>query len=278
MANHWYSSTDGKPVFEVPKKKGGGMRAVNIKDAREMKLVPSVTTILGTIGKQGLQNWIVEQHLKAAYECPPLVESARIQEIADVKHTTDGVKLHETIHEYEKFDDWKKRVKIKADEERLKAAGFGTRFHDGVEAYLTKKPIDPEVLPWVDQVQNWEQNNLVFDSQVSRSEFHIKPFGGYGGRADRLDLDKDGNLTLIDFKSQNMKKKFNFYPSFGAQLAAYMCSIKIELRWIDKPVRLVSFVIDSKDPTQFEIKDWDYLDCFDLFKAGFKWWRAESGW
>ena len=38
-SQHWYDR-DGKAVFEVPKAKGGGMRATTIADARKLGLYP----------------------------------------------------------------------------------------------------------------------------------------------------------------------------------------------------------------------------------------------
>jgi len=261
--SHWYKGDDGSPCFEVQRKDGKGMRATNIRDARQLDLVPSVTTGLKSIGSQALQSWIVDQHLKAAYENPPDNERIAGRELVDS----------------ESYKEWKARIKIAADEERNKAASFGIAFHDAVEAYFNEDAIHPDMMPWIQQISSWEEKNLTVDSKYDRSEFYINPCLGYGGRADRLCMDKAGRVTLIDFKTQRSKKdKFNFYPSWGAQLSAYMDSIKTGFSDSNLKYRLVSVVMDSENPDMIEDHDWDYEEGLELFKAAFLWWKTEHSW
>ena len=56
--SHFYKP-DGTPCHEVPKKKGGGMRKTNIRDAAELGLLPSPTTVLKAAAKPGLINWMI---------------------------------------------------------------------------------------------------------------------------------------------------------------------------------------------------------------------------
>ena len=49
---------DGRLCPEIPARKGG-MKAPTVADARELGLVPSVTTILGIIRKPGLEQWML---------------------------------------------------------------------------------------------------------------------------------------------------------------------------------------------------------------------------
>ena len=54
---HWYSAA-GQACHEVPNKsKPGTSRPTTLRDARTMKLLPSVTTILGLLDKPQLTDW-----------------------------------------------------------------------------------------------------------------------------------------------------------------------------------------------------------------------------
>ena len=50
---HWYTVT-GKACHTQPKTKGDGERSTTLRDARKLKLKPSVTTILGATVSPGL--------------------------------------------------------------------------------------------------------------------------------------------------------------------------------------------------------------------------------
>ena len=69
-SQHWYDR-DGKAVFEVPKAKGGGMRATTIADARKLGLYPSVTTVLGVLDKPQLTDWKLAQVSNWCHGNPP---------------------------------------------------------------------------------------------------------------------------------------------------------------------------------------------------------------
>ena len=60
-SSHWYDSATGEPRHEIPKAKGDGMRKPTIADARKLKLLPSVTSILKVIDKPALTTWKIEQ-------------------------------------------------------------------------------------------------------------------------------------------------------------------------------------------------------------------------
>ena len=69
-SQHWYDK-DGNACFEVPKAKGGGMRATTLADARKLGLYPSVTTIMGVMAKPQLDDWKLQQVAERAYANPP---------------------------------------------------------------------------------------------------------------------------------------------------------------------------------------------------------------
>lgn len=58
MANEprWYYA-DGRPCATVPNVASGGERKPDIRDARKLGLLPSVTTVLDVVRKPGLEAW-----------------------------------------------------------------------------------------------------------------------------------------------------------------------------------------------------------------------------
>ncbi len=67
-SGHWYAA-DGSPTYKIIGK-NGKERNTTVRDARELGLKPSVTTILGIIGKPGLNTWLQQQVLLAALTLP----------------------------------------------------------------------------------------------------------------------------------------------------------------------------------------------------------------
>ena len=53
---HWYSRT-GEPMHRIVKADGSGDRATTINDAKRLKLLPSVTSIIGILVKPALETW-----------------------------------------------------------------------------------------------------------------------------------------------------------------------------------------------------------------------------
>ena len=63
-AGHWYT-LEGKPQYTVIGK-NKKERNTTLRDARQLNLVPSVTTILDVAAKPGLVNWLINQGIHAA--------------------------------------------------------------------------------------------------------------------------------------------------------------------------------------------------------------------
>ena len=100
-SGHWYT-IDGKPMYTIVGK-NGKIRNTNLKDARKLNLVPSVTTILDVAAKPGLVNWQVNQGIQAALTLPRKIDE------------TDEEFLH--------------RVRQDSKEQAEKAAEEGTKIH-----------------------------------------------------------------------------------------------------------------------------------------------------
>ena len=68
-STHWYDQK-GLPAYTIVGK-NGKERNVNLRDARELNLVPSVTTILGVAAKPQLENWKITESIRCAIELTP---------------------------------------------------------------------------------------------------------------------------------------------------------------------------------------------------------------
>ena len=63
-SGHWYDK-EGEPAYTIIGA-NGKERNTTLRDAKSLGLVPSVTTIIGMIGKPALENWKINQALEAS--------------------------------------------------------------------------------------------------------------------------------------------------------------------------------------------------------------------
>ena len=59
-SGHWYDR-DGRPAYEQATK-AGGVRATDLRDARKLGLLPSVTTVLSVVDKAALVDFPRQMH------------------------------------------------------------------------------------------------------------------------------------------------------------------------------------------------------------------------
>src|SRR5512143_1596429 len=106
-SSHWFDAKDGEPVYQVPNvSKPGEFRPTNLRDAKRLGLVPSVTTILSILAKPQLERWKQQQVLLASLTMPRpegITEEQWIDAILDddreqsVKAMDTGTKIHAAI-------------------------------------------------------------------------------------------------------------------------------------------------------------------------------------
>src|SRR5688500_8209761 len=65
---HWYTR-EGETAYEVVGA-NGVTRSTNLRDARKLNLVPSVTTIIKSASAPGLERWKLDQMMHAALTLP----------------------------------------------------------------------------------------------------------------------------------------------------------------------------------------------------------------
>jgi hypothetical protein len=171
--------------------KNGKERDTNIKDARELNLLPSVTGIIGQLDKPMLTRWKMTKLLEA------------VKKINDLKHDP---KIYEVLV-------WEA---YKTDTESYSIEG--TRVHDALEKFFKTGEMDiqnEEMLwPAVEAVRSIGEGRPEAEPSFA-SEL------GYGGKIDLVLHFKD-KTVIIDFKTkQGEVSKKNVYDDYIMQLAAY---------------------------------------------------------
>lgn len=189
-AGHWYKP-DGTPAYTITGK-NGRERNTTIRDARELGLLPSVTTILQVVAKPGLETWKIDQAVMAA--------------------------LTATRKDGESDTDFIARIKREAKEQAFKAAEFGTTVHGQIERHYRGEPVDQAYRLFVDGVV--DEVDRFFNSYnwiPERSFAH----NGYGGKVD-LHGTNGQKYAVIDFKGKDGPlDEVDTYPEHWMQLAAY---------------------------------------------------------
>lgn len=190
-SSHWYFR-DGRACYQQPTQKGG-LRATDLRDARKLGLVPSVTTVLGVLAKDALTTWKVKQGILAA--------------------------LTLTRSPGESDENFLARVLVDSGQQAKAAADEGTRIHDAIEASFKGLPVDPAYKKHVDATRA-EIDRLfpeIGDWIAEKSFGHIF---GYGGK---VDLHSPSTGVVVDYKGKDGDftdgKKLAYDQHY--QLAAY---------------------------------------------------------
>lgn len=229
----WYSQT-GEPCFEIIGKTTGKPRPVNIKDAREKNLVPSVTTILNILAKPELQNWLIEQAVLAVVTTPRQPGEA------------DDAFIHRVLH-----------VEKVQDQEAAGARDKGSAIHDAMEAYFTGQDVSPDMRPWIEPAAKviCSYGKLVCCEKVLVGH-------GYAGRTDLI-LDCDDCWWIWDWKSTRSLPTKGAWNDHKLQAAAYAGAYlhMLERAGAKKKIRTGNCYISTVEQGKFVIAehegDWE---------------------
>jgi hypothetical protein len=183
-SGHWYAP-DGSPAYRIIGK-NGKERNTTVKDARELGLKPSVTTILGLIAKPGLNTWLQTQVLLAALTLPR--------------------------RENESEESWLERVMTDSKSTGRDAMDRGTMMHGVLEQFYSGQDADYPV--YVAEVDKAITEH--FGTQEWTAEASFAHPQGFGGK-----VDLSGSNIVIDFKSKDNLDKVAPYFEQIMQLAAY---------------------------------------------------------
>ncbi len=201
--SHWYQRKTGVAVYEVPMTSKEGMRRTNLKDARKLDLVPSVTSVLKVMAAPGLEIWKAEQLLQAALTLPK--------------------KQGETL------DAYAKRIVEDSKAQGIEAASRGKQLHAAIEQYIGtfgtcwSCEIDETWRPHCEKLKaTLAQHGIDIHAGQPEHSF-ASQIGGlwYGGKIDYHK--RNGELVVLDFKSKDKiePKKQLVYEEHAMQIAAY---------------------------------------------------------
>lgn len=216
-SGHWYAQ-DGEPMYTIIGA-NGKERNTTLRDAKKLKLVPSVTTILGMIAKPSLENWKINQALNSA------------------------ITLERD--EDESFEAFAYRCKEDSKKIGKKAAEEGTRIHALIENSFLG---NGESVPYK-AIKKFLDDNFPDEEWLAEDSFCAE--SGYGGKIDLYS--KSG--IFVDFKTKdNLEGKDPaklVYDEHGMQLSAYAQGCGF-----DNPKR-ISIFVDRKDVGLIACHVWD---------------------
>ena len=242
-AGHWYR-VDGTPAYTVIGK-NGKERNTTLRDARELGLLPSVTTIIRMAAAPGLENWKQEQVLLAALTLPH--------------------KQEETEQE------WLARIRADSQEQARKAAERGTAIHGALERHFRGEgaTVDLDLWPHVQGAKDCISQNCNGSQWLPERSF-AHP-AGYGGKCDLHSPE-----WVIDFKSKEFgpDKPPETYDEHAMQLAAYR-------RGLDVPAARCGILFVSASVPGYsvlrEVDETDLRRGEAMFDSLLSFWRAKTG-
>ena len=191
-SGHWYTK-QGTPAYTTIGKTGE--RPTTLRDARKEGLLPSTTTIINTLDKQGLTNWKMQQVLLSALTLPREPQESE--------------------------QEWLARVMKDSRETGYQAANRGTAIHNIIQSYFEQvyMPEKPLYLSAIDSTLK-----SAFGEQPWLSEKSFAHPLGFGGKCDLMAKPINGQGTgfVVDFKTKDTDlDKVDVYFEHELQLASY---------------------------------------------------------
>jgi hypothetical protein len=280
-ADHWYHAATGVPCHAVPLATNPTQRrAPEIRDARRLALVPSVTTVLGIVNRPGIQYWRMQQFLHAVreFQARPNTTSSGLDP-PDAAADTDPFASAEALESSgrgggvddddddsggDELDDGQWRAVQQLYSRRIsQAADLGSQVHTLLDRHIRWRyqlaggggggdaraaPAWPaEVAPMRDAVDHWLDEDVAAVELVERS-FACRY--GYGGKVDLVCRLRDGSVAVCDFKTQAAHKRFTMHSYWPCQLAGYAVGLGVPT------ARLLNVCLDTVRPGTYLVKDW----------------------
>jgi len=235
-SGHWYTH-EGEPMYTIIGA-NGKERNTNLRDAKSLGLVPSVTTIMGMIAKPSLENWKINQALNSA--------------------------LSLKRQEGESIESFTYRCKQDSKKIGLKAAKEGTKIHAMIErGFLGKRKTKPYKV-----IKAWLDETYPDEDWIAEASFCAK--SGYGGK---IDLYSNSGI-FIDFKTKdNLEGKDParlVYDEHGMQLSAYGQGCGFD------DIERVSIFVDRKNTGFILCHVWDkesHQKHLSMFNSILEYWK-----
>lgn len=238
-SGHWYTR-DGTPTYTLVGK-NGKIRNTTLRDAREMNLIPSVTTILNVAAKPQLIQWMQKQVLLAALTLPKIdVESeeaylARILEDSKEQGRAAadaGTDIHAAIEAFYRGEVWNKH------QEHVQACAKALDDHFGHQAWVAERSFGHEL--------------------------------GFGGK---VDLHCHGIVADVKTKEFTDASKVDGYDEHLMQLAAYRVGLGMP------HARCVNVFVSRSVPGLCVLKEWsdeELKDGWEMFMHLLRYWQIKN--
>ncbi|HPS09712.1 MAG TPA: PD-(D/E)XK nuclease family protein [Kiritimatiellia bacterium] len=249
-SSHWYTRL-GEPMHRIMKADGSGDRATTLADAKRLKLLPSVTGILGVLAKPALESWKMDQVALATLRTP---------------------KAENEAAEY-----WCRRVKDAAFEQVEDAADLGSEIHAALECATAGEPWDAGrfgvyVQPVLDFIA---REGLCVTGREKRL---VNGSHGFAGQTDLLYTWGGSMPGILDYKTKKTKpgEKVSAYDEHRLQLAAYAAT---EYGEASLPtVKAFNVFVSSTEPGRVEfVQHGDLSRDWAAFKMLASIWRYAKG-
>jgi hypothetical protein len=214
-----------------------------IHQALALGWLPGVTTILGAIRHEHLEEWKIKQAIETFIRNGNKDAQAASHHV-DTQAADFGTDAHQIIHQYLTS--------------RQKGEKYTPTFQTNIATLQACHPL----IRYLDQ-------NLA--EVIATEERFACPTLGFGGTIDLIYRDHDGKTIVGDMKFKKRHPKFPIRaePEYAYQLAAYATAFERENQSVDRTHRR-SFLLASpfgKDPRpHLEIKQWD-RDFFPQFAS-----------
>lgn len=242
--SHWYTTT-GEPMYEI-QAKNGSMRNTTLADARKLNLLPSVTTILKSLHKQALVDWLVEQAVLAVLTTPRLNGEG------------DDVFVQRVLHQ--------ERVQ---DQESQAAKDRGTAIHKAMEDRFHGEKVAEDVWPWCVGAFG----EIASRGRVLAVESCVVG-DGYAGKVDLIQ--ENGEIWIYDWKTTKKLPTKGAWLEHVLQASAYAKAFAMRGNTGNKRIRTANVYISTVEQGQFvvcEHGDWEptYNDAFAPLLKVWQW-------
>lgn len=243
-STHWYTR-DGMPMYTVMGKTTGKPRNTTLKDARELNLVPSVTTLLNVTNKPQLNIWLQKQAIMAALTLP----------------RADG----------EQEKEWLDRVLDDSKAEGRAAADMGTEIHEAVQGFYEGRKASKYPHHVTACVNTLRDRYGDQDWICERSFSHEL---GFGGKCD-LHTFADEQAIVVDIKTKDFSdlSKIEVYDENLMQLAAYRVGLGIP------KARCANLIASRTHADLAYLKEWTEEELqkgWGMFCALLKFWQIKN--
>jgi hypothetical protein len=238
-SGHYYDRL-GNPAYTVIGK-NGKERNTTLRDARELDLVPSVTTILRVASAPGLERWKQEQILLAALTLPKMANE------------TEGEYLSRVL------DDSRAQGKAAADE--------GTAIHGAIQSYFEGKEYPDHHEAYVKGCVTALREHFGEANWICEKSFATENYGG------KVDLQAKGIVVDIKTKEFGPDDEVAGYEEHCMQLAAYRNGLGMD------SARCANVFVSRNNPGLAVVYEWDQKELErggQMFKSLLTFWYLKT--